>query len=255
MRSCCSARFRHRAISLLVVYCSTLAGAGEEPAQDAFRAGALALKARDYEAAIASFELAATLRPQHAGTWLELGIARSALSDWDGALEAYGRVIEIEPTNAKAFHNMGNVRFRRGDFTEAAVDYAKALELAPGYGRAAFHLGWALRQLGRSEEAEGVFRRCVELPATDPASMRVRVDCTFGLGSVRHRAGDYAASAALMEQVLAVHPGHPEARYYLAISYRQLGRLEDAARELEVHREILAARRQSPREFEGPDAP
>ena len=49
----------------------------------------------------------------------------------------------------------------------------------------------------------------------------------------------------MMEQVLGVHPGHPEARYYLGIAYRQLGRVEDAEKQLEIHEQMLRARKKS----------
>jgi cytochrome c-type biogenesis protein CcmH/NrfG len=46
----------------------------------------------------------------------------------------------------------------------------------------------------------------------------------------------------MMEQVLEANPGHPEARYYLGLAYRQLGRLEDARRQLQIHAERMEAR-------------
>jgi tetratricopeptide (TPR) repeat protein len=160
------------------------------------------------------------------------------------AIAAYGQVIRIDPRHAKAHHNLANIRFRLGDYQSAAEGYRRAFELDPEYMLAAFHYGWTLRQLNRPEEAERAFRRCLEIPASDPRAQNTRVDCAFGLGSLRQRAGDYETSATLMEHVLAVHPMHLEARYHLGIAYRQLGRLDEAERELELHRKLLQARRE-----------
>ena len=50
----------------------------------------------------------------------------------------------------------------------------------------------------------------------------------------------------MMEQVLRVHRGHPEARYYLGMAYRQLGRIDEAEQQLEIHRQMLRALREQP---------
>jgi tetratricopeptide (TPR) repeat protein len=224
--------------------------ASESEADTLYDQGSRALRARNYEQATAQLERAAELRGDHAETWLKLGIAYAGLERWDAAIEAYGRLIDLDPAHAKAHHNLGNVYFRRGDFEPAAAAYGKSLELDPDYLLAAFHLGWTLRQLGRSTEAEQAFDRCLEIGGDDARAQRTKVDCTFGLGSIRHRARDYEASARMMEQVLAVHPGHPEARYYLGMAYRQTGRLQEAANQLEIHRRMLSAKRQPLPQFD-----
>ena len=217
--------------------------ADDAVAEAAYRSGSEALQRRDYATAIADLERAAAARPRHVETWLKLGVAHGALEHWDQAIEAYRKALEIDPTHAKSQHNLGNVYFRRGDLPAAAAAYGRALELDPHYALAAFHWGWTLRQLGRSEEAERAFRACLDEPVEGPSDERNRADCLFGLGSIRHRAGDYAASASMMEQVLKVYPGHPEARHYLGMAYRQLGRIADAERELGIHEQMLRQHR------------
>jgi len=239
-------------LSLIGVVAADTTAADDHPAEEAFRVGSEALRSKNYRDAATALERAAELRPEHTDTWLKLGISRSALGDWEAAIVAYRRLIEIDPEHAKAHHNLGNVHFRRGDLETAAAEYGNALKLDPDYMLAAFHHGWMLRQLGRAEEAERSFRRCLELPADDPQALRTRVDCLFGLGSIRHRAGDYESSAQMMEQVLSVHRGHPEARYYLGMAYRQLGRIDDAEQQLEIHRRMLSARREQPSSSGGP---
>ncbi len=46
-----------------------------------------------------------------------------------------------------------------------------------------------------------------------------------------------------MEQVITVHRGHLEARYYLGMSYRQLVKLEEAREQLEIHAQMLRTQR------------
>lgn len=242
--------------AVLVGLLTLEAGAGTasgEAFQASMESGNRAYRDRDYSRAVAQFERASELRPESEEAWTKLGLARSRLQDWEGAAAAYGKTIELDPEDPRAHHNLGNVHYRAGDYEAAVVAYGRAIELDPTYLLAAFHYGWTLRQLGRSEEAEKAFELCLGIPADGDREASTHLDCTFGLGSVRHRAGDYESSAQLMEQVLRAQPQHPEARYYLAMAYRQLGRAEDAARELEIHRRLLETRRKQ-KPIEKPDS-
>jgi tetratricopeptide (TPR) repeat protein len=236
---------------VLVLAIATAVAPGSAPAvasdavETALRQGAEALRAGDAATAAAAYERAVGLDPGRAEAWSALGRARARLKEWDAAIEAYRRALALEPT-APTYNNLANVHFRRGDYGAAVEVYGKALELDPDYLLALFHHGWCLRQLGRQEEAERSFDRCLRIEPHDDLGRKTRVDCMFGRGSMRHRAGDYAESARMMEQVVAVHPGHPEARYYLGMAYRELGRTEDARAQLAIHAQIMRAHRDQP---------
>lgn len=240
-------------IPIAIMVCTLASAAlaqGSDPATTdrELERGKLALSERRYADAAEAFREALERDPELTEGWLRLGISLAAKGDNEGALSAYEQVVRLDPEHATGHHNLGNVRFRRGEFEAAIKDYARALELKPDYQLAAFHHGWTLRQVGRSDEAEVAFRICLQIPPTGPRSINTRIDCMFGLGSLRHRAGDFEESARMMEQVLSVHRGHPEARYYLGIAYRQLGRIEEAVQQLEFHRTMMRAKRaQSPR--------
>jgi tetratricopeptide (TPR) repeat protein len=221
----------------------------------AYREGIDALRARNYKAAIAALTRASEERAGDAEVWLKLGMACSGALDWNGAIAAYSRVVTIDPANATAYHNLGNVHFRRGELDLAAQNYTRALELRPDYLLAAFHLGWTERQANRSAEATKALQRCLDIPARNDGDRRTHADCLFGLGTLRHRAGDYAQAAALIEQVLSVYPDHVEAHYYLGMAYRQLGRIDEAQRELALHEQLLDAKRRSTAVLESPIGP
>lgn len=222
--------------------CSALAAQGPD-AESAYRRGVDALRARDYADAVQALEQALELDPGNADAWFKLGQSRSGLKNSVGAIEAYRRVIDLEPQNARALNNLANGLFRMGRYEESAEWYGRALEIDPDYVKATFHYGWVLRHLERPAEAEQVFRRCLELEPTREGDRAKQLDCYYYLGALRFRAGDYARTASIMEEVLEYQPAHVEARYYLGMSYRHLGRIEDAARQLELHRKLLEARR------------
>ena len=102
-----------------------------------------------------------------------------------------------------------------------------------------------MRELNRAEEAERWFGHCLDLSATSDRERKTRIDCLYYLGALRFRARDYERSAAIMERVLSLFPAQPEARYYLGMSYRQLGRLDEAREQLEIHNKMVRSIRRS----------
>jgi len=220
--------------------------APDAEAERHFAASSEALRKRDYAAAVEAATKAVALDERHAGAWFNLGAAEARRENWAESIAAYSRAIEIDPQNEKALNNLANVYFRQGRYEQAEQWYARALSIAPDYLLALFHHGWVLRQLNRLDEADRAFRHCLELPAPGPREQRTHLDCLFYLGTIRFREGDYAESARIMEQVCAAWPMHVEARHFLGLSYRYLGRTDDALRELELHRQMLKAQRTVP---------
>jgi len=214
-----------------------------DAAQAESEQGRQAFRDRAYGEAAEAFERALALRPDNPDDLLNLGPARSALQQWDEAIAAYTRLIELDPSNAKALHNLANAHLRRGDYEEAAVWYAKALEADPEYLLAAYNYGRALKQLSRAEEAEQMFTRCLELQPRSERDRRTQLDCLFFSGTMRFGAGDYERSASIMERVVSIYAKHAEAHYYLGMSYRRLGRGDEARQQLEIHKELLKQKR------------
>jgi tetratricopeptide (TPR) repeat protein len=231
-------------LTILLLAPAATAGEGYD---DMIERGRASMRARDYSGAAEAFEQAARLRPDETDAWFRLGLARSSNQEPDAAIEAYTKAAELDPTHAKARNNIGNVHFRRGEYEAALAGYEKALAIDPDYLLALYHQGWVLRHFNRNEEAEAAFTHCLRLEPTSNREAMTRLDCLFFFGTLRFRAEQHAETAQTMEQVLAINPGHTEAHYYLAMSYRRLGRVDEAREHLEIHRRMLrAARRDEP---------
>ncbi len=126
----------------------------------------------------------------HAGAWHLLGLIRLTALDYGGARDCIGRAVSLCQTNAVYQNN----------------------------------LGVALQELGEYAPAEAAFRRAVELH-------RGYADAWSNLGRVQHllRSARKDAERSL-RNALALRPDHPRALMHLADVYRDLGRLDDAAR-------------------------
>ena len=212
-----------------------------------FERGRSAMRARDFATAAEAFQQAVDLRPNEVDSWFRLGLARSANDEGDAAIAAYRKATEMDPGHAKAHNNLGNVLFRRDDYEEALTWYERALAIEPDYMLARYHQGWVLRHYNRNEEAEAAFGHCLQLTPQRAREQTTWFDCLFFIGTLRFRAEDYDATARLMEEMLTANGGHVEARYYLGMSYRRLGRIDEAREQLEIHRRMTrAVRRDTP---------
>ncbi len=215
--------------------------------EEAFERGQSLLRAKNYGGAAEAFREAAGIRPDAAEAWFRLGLACSANNEPDAAIEAYGKAAESDPDHAEARNNLGNVLFRRGDYDQALTWYDRALAIEPDYMLALYHRGWVLRHHNRNEEAQAAFRRCFELTPKSSREQSTRYDCLFFTGTLHFRAEDYEAAVRAMEEMVAANPGHIEARYYLGMGYRHLGRIDEAREQLEIHRRMTrAVRREKP---------
>jgi tetratricopeptide (TPR) repeat protein len=241
-------RFRavRRLVAAVALATATWACADREAAEEAYRASVEAMRARDYATAVEQARNAVEADPRLVDGWVQLGVGHSRLEEWDAAIAAYGRALELDPEERRAANNLANVYFRMGRYEQAAEWYARALEIDPDYMLANFHYGWVLRQLNRLDEAERAFAHCARLEPKNERERGTLVDCHYYLGTIHFRRGDYELAARMMEEVLAVRPGQADARHFLGLAYRHLGRMEEAAEQLEIHRRMLQAVRTEP---------
>lgn len=189
------------------------------------------------------------------------GYAAAAEALRRAGAEAGGTAI-IQAHRAQAL-----ARLRRGQLAEAAAACDAALRLADGAVQPTQMLRQAqaetlgtlalVRMLeGRAEEAEALFRRALShrpvLPeilgnhasllarlgrdeealeqAEQAVMLRPRLAGTLHLiGTLHHRAGQPESAIAAFHRVLAVDPGHLDARLRLADSLRVAGHWEEAA--------------------------
>ncbi|MDX1389811.1 MAG: tetratricopeptide repeat protein [Acidobacteriota bacterium] len=247
---------RCRAAAILVVIVVALVSSSVVAAADVasiYREGTRLLKEDDFAGALQLFERARELDPGSSKIWVKIGLARAGLGDTEGAMEAYRRAADLDPGNVKALNNAANVYYRQGRYDEAAEWYLKALEIDPDYILAGYHYGWILRHENRLEEAEKMFTHVVQQQPANDRDRRTQIEALYFLGAISFRNGAFERTATIMERVIAAIPNHPEARYYLAMAYRSIGRDEEAREQLEIHKEITrSVHRERPVEKKSP---
>jgi len=85
----------------------------------------------DHDRAIADYDRAIKIDPNNADLFNSRGTAYNAKGDRDRAIASYSRAIAINPSDAKAFYNRANAYYAKNDRDRAMADYDSAIALNP----------------------------------------------------------------------------------------------------------------------------
>jgi TolB-like protein len=140
------------------------------------------------------------------------------------ARSAAAKAIEIDPTLAEAHNALASVMSNEWRFADAEAEWKKALELNPNYATAHQWYAEQLTSMGRYQEALAEIKRAQEL---DPLSLIINgiVGVTLRLNGQRD------ACLAQLNKTLELDPNFPRTHLFLAETYEQLGRYDEAVDE------------------------
>lgn len=169
-----------------------------------------------------------------------LGDAHLAAEQYAEAHTAYETAHEIAQAQASEAPGpawgLANVAVAQEDWPAAAAAYARVLELAPDDPGALTLLGIAQERIGESDAARDSLQAAVAVSDCDPGPALV-------LGGVQLLAEEHEAALQSFQRGLALAPEDSAQRgdihYFLGMTYRGLGRLDDAAQALLSAAEIL----------------
>jgi TolB-like protein/Flp pilus assembly protein TadD len=160
---------------------------------------------------------AASLRPDLAASWTNLGTANFMLARYEEAADAWRQSLEIEPTRT-AYSNTGLAYYNDGRFEEAVKMQLKALEIAPDDHRAMGRLADAQRFAdGNGDRAVETYGRAAELAR---AMLAVNEQDWRTLGLLAHylaQAGQVPEATEAARKALQLSRRNAETLYYASL--------------------------------------
>ena len=160
---------------------------------------------------------------------LESQLAAGELARLEGdareARRAFARAVQIAPGDWRAWHALGQVHAERADPRRARAALAQAERLDPGNAMVLGERGLVEANAFALPLARETLARAVAASPSDFATWTA-------LGTTRLRSGDPQGALDALLRATLLEPRHARAHVQLAIAYWQLGRREDAFREL-----------------------
>jgi predicted Zn-dependent protease len=158
--------------------------------------GLSAWKAGDNEQAIAAFDEALRLDPQHRKSLLNSARALLETGRPREALERVEHALSLEPLSGEGLRLLGRARYELKQIPEAIDAYQQAVALDERDAWAMNNLGLIYIQQDRSDIALPILARAVELRSNSPVFQN-------NLGTALERTGHFAAAGKAYEAVLA----------------------------------------------------
>ena len=162
-----------------------------------------------------------------AKAWLR-SEARTAKGDIAGTQKALEEAATLDPKMVAAHLILANGYETQKDYDKAIERYRAVLAVSPDHVVALNNLAYALAvRRGRPAEAIGFAARAVSLSGGKSP------DISDTLAWVQHLLGRDTEAAPIMERIVKAAPGRAEYRLHAAVIFASVGRLEDAAAELQ----------------------
>ncbi|MGH7476398.1 MAG: ammonia-forming cytochrome c nitrite reductase subunit c552 [Longimicrobiales bacterium] len=163
----------------------------------------------DTRRAIAAYQKALEIRPDHAALHHSLGLTYAAGGDPQRALEAYGRSLELEPDQALVWVNAGIALNAAGDQATAQDAFSRAIEVNPWEPLGYFNLANAHLRAGRSGDAVPLYEKAAQLDASN-------ANAHFYLARALILTGEYERARNAVRNGLHFEPSNSTARQMLA---------------------------------------
>ena len=168
----------------------------------------------------ASFHNALCLAPDDSAAWGELAAVFSDAGQPDEAVTSYQAAIRLRPSFGPDHYNLGICLFADNRFAEAAAAFRVVLQMKPDHADAPNKLGAALLELGECEAAAEYLQLAVQRRPIQPASHS-------NLGVALRELGQVEAAEACFVKALTLDGNFAKARYNLATTRLQTGRLRE----------------------------
>ena len=183
--------------------------------------GAIFLGQGKVDDAVASFERALVIRPNHGNAHGNLANALRMKGRTEEAILHFRKAVEIEPQEGKAHSDLGYGLLQIGRVDEAIAEAQKAVELQPNAAEAHGVLGQALSAGGRVDEALAHFKIVL-------AMLPRSIDAHYALAVALFQCGRIDQALPYFQTVADLQPENIEAQNNLGWAQLQVGRTDDA---------------------------
>ncbi len=178
------------------------------------------------ELALADFNKALELKPDHFKAYNNRGILFMNTSRNEEALADFNKAIELMPGSEGLYMNRGNVLKNLNRPEEAMKDLNKTIEMNPGFAEAWYSRGNLYMSQGKTEEAISDFSKAIELNKN-------YVEAILNRANVLRDNNRYDEALRDYEEAIRLNPGFPIAYFNRGTLYMNRKLTDMAIRDYE----------------------
>jgi len=181
---------------------------------------------------------AVTQNPNQYLNYMNLGSIYSSLvplsveNSYENALAAYDKALLLAPNNPSIILSKASLEFLKENNSEARKYIKQALDVKPNYIDAIFLLVQIETNEGNLSEAIKQAEYAGELAPNDATVF-------FRLGLLRYNNNDYSGAVSAFEKAVILDNTYLNARYFLAQSYKKVGRTDDSMKQFEILNQLV----------------
>jgi tetratricopeptide (TPR) repeat protein len=193
----------------------------------------VATESEKYLEAVPILEEVVKQEPHALTAYLLLGRAYVSLKEYQKAIPPLQHVVETTPENSLARYELGCALVKTGQWNEAAPQFEAAVSQMNSSAMMHFYLALVYQRMSRNDEALAEFKDALRLdPKNFPANLL--------LGRMYIKQQKAADALPLLQKAATLRPDAIDPHRFLADAYTQLGREENASRELSEAERIQA---------------
>jgi len=177
-----------------------------------------------FQEAVPLLEQVIAKEPSLPIAYLQLGTALTSLRNYEKAVPVLRKAVELRPDLTVPRYQLGSALFETGDFAGAAVELEAAVAHLPDWAEARFLLATTYARLDRMSDAIREYQKVIEGRPNHYGAHLL-------LGRALALTGDPEAALPNLMKAATIQPKSPEPHRFLADTYVQLGREQDAERE------------------------
>ena len=136
------------------------------------------------------------------------------------------RALEQDPDMVEARMNLGQALYAVGKYEDAETQFEAVVRMRPDYGPGRHALGEVLLVLEKYKDAEEQLLAASRLMPEDP-------EVFLDLGTLFHLTGNLEQAASALRRAASLRQDHSWTRFCLAMVLKDMGRLNDALRQIE----------------------
>lgn len=170
------------------------------------------------EEAVTAYSRTIEIKPDHAESYNNRGVAKQQLERNEEALKDYDAAIRIKPGYAEAHFNRGFTNWKLNpNLTEVILkDFDAGISCNPEQGRYYYARGVVYQKMGEFDRALQDFNKAIDLMPKFPPAYYCR-------GGSYYEKRDYDNAIIDWDAVIKLDPGHRNAYYYRGMAYREKG--------------------------------